>query len=176
MITVKFADKQVLSTFQRIEERGLHLSPLFKNIGEYLVNSSQDHFRTSTAPDGSKWAPNAQSTYLAILGKSHSGKSGKLNVRGVNRILSKRPLILTGDLMNDIHYQLVADGLEVGTNKIYAATQQFGAKKGEFGIMPKKNHEIPFGNIPAREFLGISNQDEGAILFMAIEHLAIGKD
>ena len=50
------------------------------------------------------------------------------------------------------------DFVEIGTNKIYAAVMQFGAAKGAFGT-DAGGSSIPWGAIPARPFLGISDQD-----------------
>jgi len=50
------------------------------------------------------------------------------------------------------------DFVELGTNKIYSAVMQFGAAKGAFGTNARGG-SIPWGNIPARPFLGISDQD-----------------
>lgn len=41
---------------------------------------------------------------------------------------------------------------------IYAGSQQFGAAKGSFGNT-KRGSPIPWGDIPAREFLGLSDED-----------------
>ncbi|KJR41707.1 phage virion morphogenesis protein, partial [Candidatus Magnetoovum chiemensis] len=45
-----------------------------------------------------------------------------------------------------------SDSVKIGSNVIYAATHQFGAKKGSFG-KTKRNAPIPWGNIPARPLL-----------------------
>ena len=46
----------------------------------------------------------------------------------------------------------------VGYNLIYATTHQFGAEKGAFGTT-SRGGPIPWGDIPARPFLGISDDD-----------------
>lgn len=53
----------------------------------------------------------------------------------------------------------------------YAATQQFGAKKGEFRST-KNGAPVPWGDIPARPFLGISADDEDKIIEIIQSHLA----
>lgn len=143
---------------------------MLADMGAYQVTSTQDNFRTSTAPDGSKWQANSETTYIRILGKQHTTKDGKLNKRGINRVQSKRPLIADGNLMADIHYQISGDLLLIGSNRKYAATQQFGAKKGQFG-KTKRNAPVPWGDIPARPFLGISVKDEKELQKIAAKHL-----
>jgi len=48
--------------------------------------------------------------------------------------------------------------------------QQFGAKKGQFG-KTRRGAPIPWGNIPARPFLGVSVSDRSDILAILAEHL-----
>ena len=50
-----------------------------------------------------------------------------------------------------------------GSPMVYAAAMQFGAAQGAFG-RTRRNGPIPWGNIPARPFLGISADDETNIL------------
>lgn len=138
---------------------------MFKDMGEYLEPVQKDRFKTSTAPDGTKWKPNSETTYIKILGKEHTRKDGKINSKGINRVTSKRPLVMSGNLQNQIHYQISGDLLLVGSNMIYAATQQFGAKKHEFG------KGAPWGDIPAREFLGISIADEAELINIVEDHV-----
>lgn len=58
----------------------------------------------------------------------------------------------------------------MGSNLIYAAVQQFGAGKGQFGNMANGS-PIPWGNIPARPFLGISPEDETNILALIADFI-----
>ena len=165
MFSFEMKSGMVLDVLNQVEGTLDNPNPMLADMGEYLTSSTQERFRTSTAPDGSKWQANTQTTYLKILGKSHSDEEGKLNAKGVNRVSSKRPNMLSGNLMNSIHYQISGDLLLVGSNMIYAATQQFGAKKGEFG------NGAPWGDIPAREYLGISVADEAELYAIAEDHL-----
>lgn len=50
----------------------------------------------------------------------------------------------------------------MGSGLIYAGTHQFGAQKGPYGST-SKGQPIPFGDIPAREFLGLSYADREEI-------------
>lgn len=154
----------------RVQERVGNMYPLMTAMGENLVNTTKERFETSTAPDGSRWASNSQSTYLALLGKSHTNKSGRLNKRGISRVQSKRPLILNDVLHDDIHAQVTANTLIVGTSQKYATTQHFGAKKGEFGTS-KRGNPLPWGDIPARPFLGMSDTDKRVVSDMIGEYL-----
>lgn len=92
-----------------------------------------------------------------------------------------------GGLMGSVEFKADSDGVQVGTNKIYGAVHQFGAKKGSFGtimakigthsrritqafgrmIEPrtvtvsehKRKMSLPWGDIPARPFLMVQDED-----------------
>ena len=85
-----------------------------------------------------------------------------LAIRKKRRKASTKKLRQTRLLLDSI----VADSDDrsaiVGTNLVYATTHQFGAKRGEFGSN-RKGAPIPWGDIPARPFLGINKSDADAI-------------
>lgn len=166
MITIEFDDRAVLAALEALARRAEHLGPALKEIGEDLTASTKARFNTSTAPDGSRWAPNSQTTILGYLaGKSGTfgKKTGKLTQKGAGYAMSKKPLVRDGFLQDTIDYQVDGNTLLVGSPQKYAAVQQFGAQQGEFG-RTRRNHPIPFGDIPARPFLGVSDEDERSIL------------
>lgn len=68
-------------------------------------------------------------------------------------------LVLDGYLHDTIRYQASAEELRVGTDRIYGATQQFGD---------------PRRNIPARPFLGLSEDDQTMVLEVLREYLLGG--
>lgn len=147
----------------RVQERTGNMYPLMTNIGEHMVNSTHDNFESGTAPDGTSWEQNSQATYLALLGRSHTGASGRLNRRGANRVQSKRPLILTHTLSEQIRYQATPTAVMVGSNQVYAAMMHFGGTKAQFPHL--------WGDIPARPFLGASDDDKSVIKDMVGEYL-----
>ena len=55
-------------------------------------------------------------------------------------------------------HRATSHSVEVGSLFVYAGTHQFGAEKGSFGSTAKGT-PIPFGDIPARPFLGLSDAD-----------------
>lgn len=158
-ITIRYADTAVLARLAEINRQIDDLSPAMLAIGELLTESTKERFGTSTAPDGSKWKPNAPATVLARLNqiKGAYTKAGKLSKKGATAAMSKKPLVASGLLQDSIHYQLTGGGkgVEIGTNRFAgewdggAAVHQFGDRKG---------------NIPARPFLGLSAGDESAVL------------
>ncbi len=163
MIKIDITDSGVQQALNRLANAGTSLHPALREIGEFLVDSTRQRFATSTAPDGTRWAPNTETTILMYLGRykgSFSKRGGRLTKKGAGRASGKRPLIgETGDLSRQISYKIEGnDTLYIGSSMIYAATQQFGAKRREF------QGKAPWGDIPARPFLGLSDSDRSTIL------------
>lgn len=133
------------------------LAPVMQDIGDLLLGSTKARFGLGEAPDGTKWAAKSKAT----LEKYARGK-GKVQTRplfGPNLRLSREIGLETG-----------ADFLELGSVLPYAAVMQFGAEAGQFGAAIGRNKlgrdyfmPIPWGNIPARPFLGVSEQDRADI-------------
>jgi phage virion morphogenesis protein len=136
--------EEILARFRAIQERGGNLRPLMLEIGEDVVESTKRRFVTETSPDGDQWAKNSDVTL--------AHKSGS------------RPLTDGGDLAASIHYSLLgSEGVEIGTNAVQAAMMQFGGTTAEFGNL--------WGDIPARPFLGLSDDDKQNILYLTQHYL-----
>ena len=86
------------------------LSPAFRDIGEHLLESTQNRMSQEQTPSGEAWEPLRPST---IKQKAVSGQSGK-TLRGY------------GTLADTLNYQLSDNQLMFGSNMEYAATHQFG--------------------------------------------------
>lgn len=164
MVTVEIQGLEAVQhQLLRLIERGNNLQPLLKNMGEQVLNSTKERFHTSTDPDGNAWANNSPVTFARLLGKSHVNKSGQINGRGINRVMSKKPLILSYTLQKSIRYQLNGQSVMVGTNiKHYAKMMHFGGTKSAFPHL--------WGDIPARPFLGISATDKQVLERMVIDY------
>jgi len=140
--------------------------PLMPRLGEYLQRSTEQRFKTQTAPDGTPWAP--------------------LNERYAKRKKQNKDKILTlrGYLRRYIHYQVQDDQtVEVGSNQKYAAIHQHGgsiaqAPQSRKMRFRKEGGRVSFAGrrhknaqerwvtrgayqveIPARPYLGISSDD-----------------
>ena len=151
MIAIDLADRQLLDALGRLARQLEDPRDVFEEWGEYLLTSTKERFRVKEAPDGSPWAPNAPSV--------------------VRRKGRDDPLIgETGLLADRIHYRVTRNHLEVGSPMEYAATQHFGAKRGDFGTT-SSGRPIPWGDIPARPFLGLSEEDEAQLLDILEDHL-----
>lgn len=169
MIRIEFSDDETRRAFSRLAASAKNPRPVLEEIGELLVDSTKQRFGTSRAPDGTPWAKNSPTTIFQYLKKyksSFSKRDGSLTKKGADRSSSKRPLIgETGDLSRQIFKRMDGDHtLLVGSSMLYGAVQQFGAKKGAFG-------KAPWGDIPARPFLGISDQDHRSIMDTISDYL-----
>jgi phage virion morphogenesis protein len=151
MIEIEVNDEAVVAQIERALNRTSDLTPLMQNIGEHLVATTKARFKEGRAPDGSKWAPKSQATLEAYGIR----KSNSVDIRplfGPTKLLSSQ-----------IFIEADSTGVSVGSNRIYSAVMQFGASKGEFGTA-SNGSPVPWGNIPARPYLGLSEQDRGWIL------------
>ena len=66
-------------------------------------------------------------------------------------------------MRSQIFFNAGDDWVEWGSNAIQSAVMQFGAGKGAFGTT-SRGGPIPWGDIPARPFLGLSDEDRTAIV------------
>ncbi len=144
-ILVDYDDKDVTRMLQRLIDAGINPRQALGEIGLELKESTKKRFESQSGPDGTPWAPNSEVT-IARKGE-------------------KPPLTNVGTLMDQINYQLSGnDTLEVGSPTIYAAMQQFGGTKSAFPHL--------WGDIPARPFLGVSDEDEAMIIDIFNSYLA----
>ena len=123
-----------------------------RDIGEHLLNTTRERFSSQTAPDGTPWAP---------LSEDYK----RTKPRNQDKILT-----LYGILRGQLTYRAARDEVAIGSPTIYAGTHQFGAERGAFGTTAR-GAPIPWGDIPARPFLGLSPDDESAVMEILAEHL-----
>lgn len=148
--TITYDDAEALAYLGQLSARLGDLTPVMQDLGEYLVTSTKGRFGTSTAPDGTPWAANSLTT-LALYGRMFKGAA--------KAVANKQPLIGESKrLSGEIHALATASSVTVGSSMIYAGVQQFGAAKHSLGPVS------PWGNIPARPYLGLSATDRGNVL------------
>lgn len=153
---IKINDQEVKAMIKRILRNLGDMTPAMKIIGSIVRASVIRNFEKGGRPV--KW-------------KSHSKVTEKRRKGGA--ILRKQGM--AGGLMGSISYTADKNSVRIGTNKVYAAVHQFGAKKGSFGTFmvnigahtrkgspvraQTRNVKLPWGDIPARPFLMIQNED-----------------
>lgn len=114
-----------------------NLAPALGNVGEHLMLTHRDHFDEQRSPDGDPWQP---------LSPDY-GKRKKKN---------KDKILRLNDILRDTFaYNVGDESLEFGTNMEYGATHQFG---GTSDMNPR------LSAIPARPFLGLSQDDEKEVI------------
>ena len=159
MITVEWNDAEIKKALHGLQNAVGDMQPALKVIGLKLVESTKARFGTSTAPDGTPWAPNRPATiakYTHRVGRTKTKDGKLLSAKGEARWDSKKPLVDTGTLESQISSEADSSGVLIFSTMEYAAMQQFGGSKAEFPNL--------WGDIPARPFLGVSVADEAMIL------------
>jgi len=166
-IRIEIDDEQALRALQRAAESGRDLSPVMRDIAGVIEDAIERAFQTQSDPEtGEPWAPLAESTK-----KKRSGSE---------------PFAILQDsssLVQSIGSDFDATSAEAGVAEIYGVTHQFGAEKGEFGTaqgaftfdgqsLRPRSIPIPWGDIPARPFLGLSDEDETEILDLVSAYLS----
>jgi phage virion morphogenesis protein len=153
VITLTIDDDRLKKALQDLISATGDPSAALLEIGAEMVERTKRRFETGTAPDGVKWQTNRPVTLA-------------------RKAPQTRPLIgETGVLMDTIRHQLIGnDTLLVGSNQEYAAAQQFGMPKGYAG-KTERGDPIPWGDIPPRPFLGLSEDDHREILDILADHL-----
>ena len=148
MLTIRFDGGATERYLAQLQAKLANPEPLLKSIGEDVMQSTKERFKSSTAPDGRAWAPNSPVTLARFAGRWGGRK-------GAQRAGQKKPLIgESRQLSRTINWQMLRrDAVAVGSPMVYAGVQQFGAPKAPRG-------RGPWGAIPARPFLGLSAADE----------------
>lgn len=161
-----FDDLEVSARLADLVARMSNPEPFLEAVGKHFVSAAGDNFSGEHDPDGNPWAALSLTTIglrdkrgqlpLAILKSNTSGKSGST-------------------LSGSINYELAgSDSVRIGSPTPYAAVHQFGAEKGslgEYSWTTKKGKTVegssPWGDIPARPFLGVGQDDGPAIIALA---------
>lgn len=120
--------------------------PLMQELGEFFVESTKQRFLAGRAPSGALWAPKSPVT-LARYPRSSAPLIGESKA-----------------LSQNIFMEAFTDRVEWGSDRVYAAMQQFGGSKSAFPHL--------WGDIPARPFLGLSAEDEVQVLDIIGDYLS----
>lgn len=135
-IIVDIDTREVDELLRKIDLSISDIQPVLRDIGEYLLRSHDERFRSGVDPKGSPWQE------LSPAYKARKTKN------------KDKVLVLSGDLMDSLSYNISGSQLSFGTNKLYGATHQFGRDA-----------------IPARPFIGLSSSDTDEILRLIQNHL-----
>ncbi len=125
-LTVK--DNHLTQELNHLQTKLSNLKPLLEDIGDYLLEITENAFESESSPDGKAWRK-LDPKYLNY--KNKIGRNKKLQIEG--------------DLARSIESIATSDRLIIGSNLEYAPIHQFGGFAG-------KNHKA---FIPARPFLPV---------------------
>ena len=156
-INAKIDDQEVKALLRRIQRNLGDLTPAHKIIGATVRTSVIRNFEKGGRPR--KWAPHSKTT------EARRGRGAK--------VLMKQGL--GGGMAGSVNFRASRNSVAIGTNKKYAAVHQFGAKKGSFGTVTAnirahlrkgvkvgahtRKMKLPWGDIPARPFLMVQDED-----------------
>ena len=167
-VKILVEDQALTVTLQAVAKAMGDPKPPLRAIGEYLRESTQLRIRAEgPGPNGEAW-PDLSPAYLLV--KKGPGK-----------------LRESGQLLATLTWQLVGEsGVAIGSNKVYAAIQQFGGQTKPHRIVavnkkalfwpgaahPVKAVNHPGSKIPARPYLGVSQADRTVLLLKLRSYLA----
>lgn len=148
---------QKLQGIANLDKAGLNAT-----LGQVVRESTLERFKQSRAPDGRRWR-------MSIRAAVEGGKT----------------LVKSGQLRNSIRVKSDSSGFAVGTNAVHAATHQLGANRT---IRAKRAKALRFKvggrwvskqkvtvNIPARPFLGLSDEDMHEIKGTVDDYMNMGE-
>ncbi|MBL4751465.1 MAG: phage virion morphogenesis protein [Amylibacter sp.] len=165
MVSIKINEDEITAVLDRLARHLTDMTPVMSEVGELLIDSTKQRFIKGVSPEGQTWAPKSQTTLDAYAARGDR--------------VDFRPLFgPTKRLSSEINYQTTESRVEWGSNLIQAAVMHFGAGKGEFGT-GANGQALPWGNIPARPFIGISDEDRGnikATVYEWLEQVSKAKD
>ncbi|WP_295582264.1 phage virion morphogenesis protein [uncultured Lamprocystis sp.] len=166
-VTITVDDAQVRAALGRLIEQLHTPARALRDVGEYLLRSTDTHFRQQREPDGTPW-PQLSDVTLQRRLDARAGTRGKRGLTKKGRAVLANAKILrdSGILQDTLRYQLTADGrgVAVGTDRVYGAMQQFGGTRAQWPHL--------WGDIPARPFLGLDAADRAEIVAIFRRQLA----
>jgi phage virion morphogenesis protein len=165
---ITLTNRSGLDYLQDMLDRAKDFTPVLSEIGEDMAESTKNRFATTQAPDGTPWAPNSAATLARYSDLFARKKDGSLSKKAQAKISGKKPLTgETKSLATTINYQVLSGNqVGIGSPMVYASMQQYGGNKSDYPNL--------WGNIPARPFLGASEEDKTNIADL-VESYMLGK-
>lgn len=144
--TLELDSARMTARLTSIENALVNPRPLMAAISQDLLGSVEDVMEAEGIPG---WA-GLSAARIAQRTKMGKWPGKMLQVSSAGLASANQPS--SGD-----------DFAQVSNNKVYARPLHFGAAKGAFGTS-KRGRPIPWGNIPARPFMVITDEAEATIL------------
>ncbi len=156
MIEIEYDHREALDALNRLARAGADLRPAMREIAAALEVGAKDSFQSESSPGGNPWAALSPHTQAK---------------RAKQRKWPGQILQVSGHLAKSLTSHSDSHTAVAGTNLAYAPTHQHGADRGAFGST-RTGRPIPFGDIPARPFLGRSSDLDQEILDALQRHFA----
>lgn len=182
-------DENIRRVVRRLRAVAEDMSPAMKEVAGYLKRETQNRFFTKKAPDGSTWARLSRVTQRRRLKrrKRRNDKlifSGRL-VRSIRSEYDGRSATVGTDVPYASTHQFGAERGEFGSFSIIVRTIQgrrrqirrgkiIKAEEASVGVSATRRtrgRPIPWGDIPARPFFGLSADDRNEISDIIRRHL-----
>lgn len=155
MITVEINDALITAALANAIGQLDDMSDLMGDIALAMRDQTKDRFAEQKSPEGIPWAPRSATT-LAAYDRRAKKAGGVASWGGV--------LHYSRQLSGQISAAFGPDFAEVTSAEPYAAMMQFGGTKTRFPHL--------WGDIPARPFLGLSDENREDILDVISEALS----
>lgn len=159
MIEIALDDAELRGALDRLVGALADPAPAMADIADLLFESTDQRFDTGLSPAGTPWAPRSPATLAAYAAARPVKRPGP------------KPLTVSRGLRESLFPFSGPDHAGVASSALYSAVHQFGAARGAFGS-DRRARPIPWGDIPARPFLGVSEQDRQDILDAVAEWLS----
>ena len=155
MITIEINDALISAALASAISQLGDMTNVMEQVALTMRDQTKDRFGEHQAPDGTPWAARSAATLAAY--DRRAKKVGGLGAWG-------GILRYGGQLSGNIASASGPDFAEVTSPEPYAAMMQFGGTKAAFPHL--------WGDIPARPFFGLSDENETDILDTISEALA----
>lgn len=183
---IEIPEAEIRAGLGRIIDRLERPLPLYRDIGQHMADSTRENFRRETSPAGVPWARLRPAT---LRGRARQ----RLSLDGILRA--------RGRLLNSLNVRTTTEGVSIGSPIPYAAIHQLGGeierqartqtiwrkqrKDGSFEAKFRKRklktsvaseHEVAAHSIriPARPYIGVSDDDRAAIIEIARKWIISG--
>jgi len=114
---------------------------ILQQIGQLYLDETDNRFTKGYDVDRKKWKPLKPST---------------IRLKGHDTVGHK-----TTNLRRSVKMDFVGNSVFIGTNSPYAKTFHYSVKKGKFRRASPGVQAIPWGDIPARSFIGRNKRIDG---------------
>jgi len=198
-LTITVDDAAVRAALARLLAELKNPKPALRDIGEYLLRATDEHFRRQSGPDGTPWAQLSDITLLRRLagtgkqggadGKSVGylspdalgdlaaarGRMSKRKTKTGGRTLTKKgvAMLAAARILRDsgLLQDTIRYQLEASGTAVAVGTNRVYGAMQQFGGTRAQWPHL-WGDIPARPFLGLSPADKEEIIAILRRHLA----